>query len=1228
MSQSLKQGLGSIDSNSIQRPIRDNPHVESINRASSSGGEKTRSGPPAVPDGQSNWTFAHPSASQPHPSPGSQSSNSLADPTFSQHHSSPMIGAPPPMFYDPDQALAQESGDSGAYQQWVESYAQGGQQFTYTQPTISADVAALQYQQQIHMQQHGSMLMPDVPTDMMQQQPQNQYNFVEEQFLPPPSYDHPPLVQNPQGGRPQRALPNRGVRRQVETGAPVQYPAAPHLQMPQRSPPLAVPDTVQTSFQQHQPYSLHQAPATNEPYFYPPEIQAHPPDPLPRQEYNFSAYQPNLEQGPGSSYTPTSDVSNLSSSPSAQQAHWGTDDGQGFQYASGPSNHQDAQMSNAARAQGHSPLSPHSLSRSGSRRVQDKSAKGKGKSRGKRARTDVVVESDSQSDDDDLGAMTVNVSMPPATGHENMPTRLPGACRHCKKLKMKCDFPKGENTCRRCKTSGQQCVVEGRKPRNAPNKREYLLAQIRQKDVIIEKLLRELHNPYTATPLSIASYRMATSPSDRNNRDVIAWLDRLEASVQRAGESGGSKAFKFESRAGNDNGDGEDSDGEPEGAGFNDGTERGSVQQFDTDDQLKDADDKLQALPDATVPLGLLASLSLSNTKKSRKKSPTEKGNAESSDEDNVGVANETYFMPGPAFDLGIRASLIQNHSAPEILVHGLVTPEDVEKLFDIFYTRLNVHVTLLDREIHTPDSTFARCPFLFTVVCAIASRYYQPKSEIYPIAMHFARRAAADSLLNGWKSVELSQAYILLSIYAVPARRWEEDRSWLYTGLAIRIATDLNLHHVSTIQPKSERQRREILNQSRLWLICHNLDRSMATQFGKPSTIKEDYIIRNSENWYKQSPCNHPYDLGLCAYTALLRVMTRFHDEIYSDPTSPTGLNRELDFRAVTLAYDEDITRYFEEWTRRFSEDTDLQDPACAFRASLLPFLTNYSRLVMYSFGFQQAFRRGIQPEDQLLLDKCLQSARSVILCMVDTLCPSSYMRYSPDGHFIFASFASAFLLKLMRPEFKNLITKDQETEIFDLIRRLIQTLGSPEIAIDDRHTPKLHARFLAGLLARHRRDIATSGRIHPQHPPPSQMPLGPTSSAYSTQSAPTPSSSSSPQQVFPPAPAQGGFQDDHDMISNQMNVGGMVGEPVYQEEAAYAAGTGPLETFNFGATGGSGFEETLGALMALQSPAYWRDMMMPGYSWPESPEANGMHTSYNPGFDGYQTAEVGLHT
>jgi len=755
------------------------------------------------------------------------------------------------------------------------------------------------------------------------------------------------------------------------------------------------------------------------------------------------------------------------------------------------------------------------------------------------------------------------------------------------------------------------------------SKREYLLAQIRQKDVIIEKLLRELHNPYSATPLSIASYRMATSPSDKNNRDVIAWLDRLAASVHAAGSSGGADAFKMESRAQDDADD--DSDGDEDENDPNNRTERGSNVGED-DEASKRAEDQSQALPDATVPLGLLASLALSSPKKPRKKGKVRTGDGDSSNDDNVGVANETYFVPGPAYDLSIRATLIENHSPPEILVHGLVTPDDVDRLFEIFYTKLNVHVTLLDREIHTVQSTFARCPFLFTVVCAISSRYYKEKSEIYPIAMHFARRAAADGLLNGWKSVELSQAYMLLSTYAVPARRWEEDRSWLYIGLAIRIATDLNLHQVSTVKPRNERHRREILNQERLWLNCHNLDRSMATQFGKPSTIKEDYIIRNSENWYKKSPLNHPWDLGMCAYTQLLRVMAHFHEEIYSDPSSPTGLNQSLDFREVTVRHDELLERYFAEWTRRFQEDTDLQDPACAFRASLLPFLTNYSRLVMYSFGFQQAYKRGVQQEDRLFLDKCFGAAKTVILCMVDTLCPSGYMRFSPDGHFVFSSFASAFLLKLMRPQFKQLITPDQETEIFDLIGRLITTLSSAEIAIDDRHTPKLHARFLAGLLAKHRRDVATSGRLHPQQPPQGQTPQTVSSSTYATPGSPSTSSSPS-QQVFSAIPQD--FQDTRGMGGDPSLENAMSTEAVYQEETTYAVGTGPLEVLDFSSTNGQGYEETLGALLALQNPAYWRDMMMPGYSWPESEACESydqnVHNGFAQGFS-VQTAEVGL--
>ncbi|KAI5120043.1 hypothetical protein M0805_000293 [Coniferiporia weirii] len=832
---------------------------------------------------------------------------------------------------------------------------------------------------------------------------------------------------------------------------------------------------------------------------------------------------------------------------------------------------------------------------------------------------------------------------------------------------MKCEFPQNENVCRRCKAGGHSCNVEGRKPRSAPNKREYLLAQIRQKDAIIESLLKQLHNPYMATPLSIAAYRMASSPSDvHGSRNVIQWLERLQQSAQNQPGVGTApstaRALERQERrrrraaAGAQEG-GEDSESEVEVAVQEESVEGGAMDDGPTaatagasvrtkpdpdsagaqavSETLRPSD----SLPDDAVPIGLLANLSITNhagraqdrsrTRSGQSKEGSARGSvhefeSEADDENNVGVANETYFLSGPATDLGVRKALIERHSPPEILVHGLVNAEDVERLFEIFYERVNPFLSLLDPELHTPASTFTRCPFLFTVVCAISSRYYREKSEIYAIAMHFAKHAAATALIDGWKSVELCQAYILMAVYAVPARRWEEDRSWLYIGLAIRLATDLNLHQASSAKPTSELHEREILNRTRVWMICFNLDRSTATQFGKPSTIKEDYkqlsIIRNSKD------------------CSLLRIVAKFHEEIYSDKDTPGGLNQNTDFRAITIKHDERLEEYFKEWTQKFKEDSDPNDKACKFRCTLLPFLTNYSRLVMFSFGFQQAFRRGFQAGDELFFNKCMDSASNVIKCVIDSLAPSGYFRYAPDGHFVFASFASAFLLKLLRPEFSEFVTREQTGQIFALIGKLIQVLASSEVSIDDRHTPKLYARFLAGLLAKHQPGGSSSGRLHPgrpseSHMPDSGSPGGP--GQMGTGGGPS-------QSVFHMGGgAQGGGSPHRGTSQRPLGVGGVpelvphqamasplsmsmsvsasasstpMDTPIYEAEATYAVGTGPLELSSadamqlggmggaLGAFGSMQDEDMLATMHAIKNPAFWEDMMMPGFMWPDT--------------------------
>lgn len=242
------------------------------------------------------------------------------------------------------------------------------------------------------------------------------------------------------------------------------------------------------------------------------------------------------------------------------------------------------------------------------------------------------------------------------------------------------------------------------------SKREYLLAQIRQKDMIIESLLKQvrtellhdrkfgphtffdkLHNPYVATPLSIASYRMATAPSDSSNNNVLAWLDRLRISVQDAGGKAGPGAFtdvRFSGNGGDvDDEDDEDDEGEDHdrsgGRRLTHAQRIGLVPVHEGNDcEVGEGngdqgggggdDDALQSsLPDSHVPLGLIANLSLSSNKKSKSKKHRMEAkltdfDEENLDDDNVvgincfgprdialraslrqGVANATYFMPG-----------------------------------------------------------------------------------------------------------------------------------------------------------------------------------------------------------------------------------------------------------------------------------------------------------------------------------------------------------------------------------------------------------------------------------------------------------------------------------------------------------------------------------------------------------------------------------------------------
>ncbi|KAJ6570517.1 hypothetical protein DFH09DRAFT_1261132 [Mycena vulgaris] len=686
-----------------------------------------------------------------------------------------------------------------------------------------------------------------------------------------------------------------------------------------------------------------------------------------------------------------------------------------------------------------------------------------------------------------------------------VPVKPPGACARCKSLKIKCEFADRSEACRRCFNGGYECVSHGRKKRRTPPKREELLVQIREQAVQIQKLMAQLEgparptskplhphsHPSSASPLNAAStlHSPALSPASEssNGADTAAhqavadWLAKARGSLAEfdgfigLGGAGMPKSYlgraarEDSSSSGSEDGD---SDSAPEDDEIEievrdaQGAEvpqpqRGRLHHFGGGSSArspKAQDSKLATLPSEASPFGLMADLSLKQRRV---------WNADG--EGGIGVANANFFRlsPTPTPD---PTTLAMESRGPQILTRGLITPQEAEKLFEIYFQTMDISVSALDPVLHTPQKTCFRSPFLFTVVCAIASKFYTARPELYPQAMHLAQQAAGAAVVGGHKSVDLVQGFLLMSAYPVPARRWEEERGWVYLGLAIRIATDLNLHLPTTAAPRNETHAREMLNRTRTWLHCFNLDRSVGSQYGKPPTISNyDYTAAHAGEWWRSSPYNIVHsDIHISAYNAVLKGMSAFMARIYSDPTHPTGLNKNIDFEALATEADENLQGLADQW-RLVLDQTDMKNRQNRYRCGMVKLAFSYARLVALSFGFQHAFGKNNADENPFFM-RCLTAASDVVTATVHDLGRPDhriYLRHGPIGVSIFVTFAASMLVKLLQPKFAPYLTDLQRQEIRGLVKSVIDLLGSPEVSVDDKHGPSLYARFLKGLLA-----------------------------------------------------------------------------------------------------------------------------------------------------------------
>ncbi|KAH9852724.1 fungal-specific transcription factor domain-containing protein [Lenzites betulinus] len=596
------------------------------------------------------------------------------------------------------------------------------------------------------------------------------------------------------------------------------------------------------------------------------------------------------------------------------------------------------------------------------------------------------------------------------------PTRGSRACTVCRRLKMKCVGAEHGPPCKRCQTGNHECIFEeSNRGKRSTKKHEILTRSLRKMERTLDTVLRSLGNP------SLASGMLSRSPSpttQTQNTQALMNTPSPPASPARPSRVS----------------------------------------------HIMPTSPKMHSLPDSCLnPLGLLAEASLANRRAQAAVKSTSV--AESSDDPKkVGVASDVYFKPGPMTILPLRRLYIERQVQPEML--SFVSTEEVVALFKIYFDHMNVHSPLLDPEFHTPSLVCSRSPFLLTSICAVASRFYEARPDLHAKLSELARKLTFTVPARGYKSVEIVQAYLINTLWGSgPVQRYEQDQTWMLLGMAIRMATDLNLHRRSTAvspdTPEGRARDREVHNRERTWIFCFCLDRSFSAQMGKPYSIKEDYMIRNASQWAR-SPAAIPSDSALAGYADLQRILTRSLDLLYSGTTNSSGLQVECDFLLVIKTMETQLLAWHHEWVHVRKAGLAENDRVQKYRLLIANFYFHYAMLTINAFGLQNALERSAVDIGHFFA-RCHSSAVSCAQLLRDEMGPLGYLKFAPDSHFVMGSYAVLSLLKLIRPEFQAFLDHEQKTvAIVNDVAGVFE-----QIAVNQLHTPALYSCFLRALVS-----------------------------------------------------------------------------------------------------------------------------------------------------------------
>ncbi|OAQ70985.1 fungal specific transcription factor [Pochonia chlamydosporia 170] len=279
----------------------------------------------------------------------------------------------------------------------------------------------------------------------------------------------------------------------------------------------------------------------------------------------------------------------------------------------------------------------------------------------------------------------------------------------------------------------------------------------------------------------------------------------------------------------------------------------------------------------------------------------------------------------------------------PDFISQGKFDLQEAERLFARFRETLNAYlwggIALLHDSL---EGARASSSLLTAAILAVTSLHAQDDGRAFDICYPIFLELVSQAMFDRYHTLDDVRGLCIGAFYL-------SDLSWKLSGLAVRIATELNVHQFCAM---ALRDRPEYVEEARLWYFLYVCDHHFSIAYGRPPVISENSTLSCHEDFLRL-PGITMSDHRLHSQVGVFIILSRIY-HVFGPDRSRMIANDEFE---ILRRFDIDLARWRDQWKPRLAPNPHIADyPA---KGVILHY--HFARVQLFAICL-----RGLRPSEQ----------------------------------------------------------------------------------------------------------------------------------------------------------------------------------------------------------------------------------------------------------------------